>query len=523
MTGQDDIAVVGGGSIATTFLAQFVARLERAGGPPRPVRVRVFEPAAEPGRGEPYADDLSTNLLNIPAGRMSAYAADRGHFLRWLSEEGAGRPARHGVSDPGPDDFLPRPLFGEYLAWVHASAVARGAALGIEIERVPARVDALDLAADGTVVLEAGGRRHAARRAVLCNGNLPSVAFAHLQGRPGYFNDPYPVRRLVQSIDPDAAVGVLGTSLSAIDAIVSLKEGGHRGPILAVSRNGRLPAVRSIVPSRVAPQPFGLDEALGLAAAHGGNLTLRHVYDWLCARVTAAGGTLDPADMVGRTDGDALALLDDEIRRASTDSRLWQAVAASLNEVIEHVWRLLPEGQRRAFHADWRSLWMARRATFPMANARKLKGYLESGQLRVAGGFRSCTAGEGAGFALRLEDAGRASPESCRVDFVVNATSFSLDVARSADPLVRSLLARGLASPDPFGGFLLDHDTGCLLRPDGVRVESVSLLGSLAAGTYFWTSSLDVNARLADGQARRLAGELAPGREVPVRAEAARK
>jgi hypothetical protein len=35
----------------------------------------------------------------------------------------------------------------------------------------------------------------------------------------------------------------------------------------------------------------------------------------------------------------------------------------------------------------------------------------------------------------------------------------------------------------------------------------VSLLGSLATGTYFWTVSLDVNSRLALEQAQRLVRE----------------
>jgi hypothetical protein len=42
-------------------------------------------------------------------------------------------------------------------------------------------------------------------------------------------------------------------------------------------------------------------------------------------------------------------------------------------------------------------------------------------------------------------------------------------------------------------------------------------LGSLAGGTYFWTTSMDVNARLARDQARRIAAEIsrAPERACP--------
>ena len=84
-----------------------------------------------------------------------------------------------------------------------------------------------------------------ARRVALCNGNLPSRAFPALAAAPGYFNSPYPVSELAAGIAADATVCVIGTSLSAVDAVVALQQAGHRGPLICVSRNGRLPSVRS--------------------------------------------------------------------------------------------------------------------------------------------------------------------------------------------------------------------------------------------------------------------------------------
>ena len=78
--------------------------------------MRLYEPGA-PGPGGAYQDDLRSNLLNIPAGNMSALADERLDFVGWLRRQNPAWLAGHGVEgaiDPG--DFLPRPLFGAYMA-----------------------------------------------------------------------------------------------------------------------------------------------------------------------------------------------------------------------------------------------------------------------------------------------------------------------------------------------------------------------------------------------------------------------
>ena len=77
-----DLAIVGGGSVAVSFLYQFLLCLDPAAGPPP--AIVLYEPQAEPGPGGAYQDDLSSNLLNIPAGNMSALADHRLDFVEWL-------------------------------------------------------------------------------------------------------------------------------------------------------------------------------------------------------------------------------------------------------------------------------------------------------------------------------------------------------------------------------------------------------------------------------------------------------
>lgn len=498
-----DLALVGGGSTATSFLAQLVELLgnqEQL----RPWVIFVFEPSKQLGPGEPYAEDLSTNLLNIPAGTMSAYANDRGHFLRWLKKQSPELLQQHDVTNIDPAAFLPRPLFGLYLTEVWETLLKSAACLRIEIKHIPAAVFEIGIDPENkNILLDTPMGRYRARRAVLCNGNLPSTTFPSLMGRSGYFNNPYPVSELISNIPHNAKVAVLGTSLSAIDAIVALKENGHQEPLLAVSRNGRLPSVRATKRDLSSLKAPTLQELTSLAESQGGSLTLQNVFHFLQQRLEAAGGKLDWEDILGQGDHPH-HILDKEIEASTHLPRIWQNIAISLNEVIEHIWHLLSQSEKQLFHSEWRSLWMARRATFPMSNALKIKRFIDTGQLRIASGFVDCQPCKITdGYLIRLKNS-KGEVHTHQVQYVINATSFSTNVTQTEVPLIRSLVQQGLAVPDPYGGVRLDFESGCLIDAENKIVNNISLIGSLAAGTYFWTTSLDVNSRLAFQQAKQI-------------------
>lgn len=502
-----DLAIVGGGSVAVSFLYQFLLAMDAA---PvrRPLTIHLYEPQSQPGPGGAYQDDLRSNLLNIPAGNMSARADRRLDFVEWLRSQDPAWLADYGVASIDPADFLPRPLFGAYMGAVYLRCHKLAAKVGATLAHVRSRVDRVTPLPDGLTRIDPErGAPIVARRTVLCNGNLPSQAFPALEGESGYFNSPYPVSALAAGIDPDASVCIVGTSLSAVDAVAALQQAGHRGALLCASRNGRLPSVRS--PHNRTPDTLrrlSRDGALKLAAGHGGALSVPLIWQALREEVQALGGSLDDDDLLG-VSGDAQAALEEEIRRSAAAARPWQAVAAATNAAVDQIWHLMPDAERSTFQSQWRSLWMARRATFPMRNALKLQTLFATGQLRVTAGFAGCVHDAASGTFRTLLRTGKGQAEH-RSRYLINATSFSVDAGRTADPLVSALLRDGHAQADPHGGLALDFRTGCLKDAAGRLQAGVSVLGSLAGGTYFWTTSMDVNARLARDQAARIAADL---------------
>ncbi|WZB72371.1 hypothetical protein WJ968_13985 [Achromobacter xylosoxidans] len=92
---------------------------------------------------------------------------------------------------------------------------------------------------------------------------------------------------------------------------------------------------------------------------------------------------------------------------------------------MDLIWHLLPDAERARFQSQWRALWMARRANFPMRNARKLQALFRAGQLEVLSGYVDSRHDAAGGFVTRLRTP--AGERELRSRYLINATSFSVD------------------------------------------------------------------------------------------------
>ncbi len=532
MSAMCRVGIVGGGSVGISFLAQLLVHLDNTANSAANVpgcHIMLFEPAEKLGHGTAYQHDLNTNLLNVPAGNMSLYDKQRSHFVQWLAAQPEAFLHSYGIGDIDPAAFYPRPLFGRYVQEQFDRLVAQAAALGVQVQVVRSAVLAIVRLAGGQEdgqlqrqdghgqgqrpraqtpiqLIDSANTNHIVDHLVLCNGNLAPDKFEALVPCAGFMNTPYPVSALSQAVAADATVAILGTNLSAIDTVVALQAHGHSGQIHCFSRQGVLPAVRIVHPT-VMPYRLSRADVHALALAKGGRLGLDEVVGILHKQIVAVDPGFDIRDIAGGG-SDAVSLLNHELAAACHGPRPWQAVLAAANEVIDLLWFYLDQPARRQFQSRWRSQWMSRRAMFPVQNARQLQSLIEKGQLHIHGGFQMCEPhADGHGFLLHHRDAaGALQQHAC--DVVINATGFSQDVRQSSDPLIMQLLQSGQARASEYGGFELDFDTGCLISANGTIAHDMTVLGSLACGTYFWTVSMDVNARLANEQAARLASKL---------------
>src|SRR3954451_10441678 len=100
------VVVVGAGFSGAIATARLLRR-GRANG--RGLRVLLVNRSGPMARGVAYGTRTASHLLNVPAGRMSAFMEDEDHFLRFAQ-------ARDYSIAGG--TFVPRSLYGEYLEFV---------------------------------------------------------------------------------------------------------------------------------------------------------------------------------------------------------------------------------------------------------------------------------------------------------------------------------------------------------------------------------------------------------------------
>jgi uncharacterized NAD(P)/FAD-binding protein YdhS len=103
-----DIAIIGAGFCGTMVAVNL---LQKAKGR---VEIALVERSGSFARGLAYGTTDRSHLLNVPAGKMGAFADDHEHFYRW-ARDNAKELTQQGVREVQPSSFLPRALYGRYL------------------------------------------------------------------------------------------------------------------------------------------------------------------------------------------------------------------------------------------------------------------------------------------------------------------------------------------------------------------------------------------------------------------------
>lgn len=227
------IAIIGGGASGTLLLQQLVRR--------SPARHIIHIDPGVPGPGLPYNTPHPGHVLNVPAGRMSAFPDDADHFVRWANSRG------YQVNG---GDFVPRGMFGEYLkhlashaAESHGTNLCTIAARAIDLHLYPGDSDTPD--SSRRVILD-NGQSIFAHHVVLALGNFtpanPSGLSQEITTHPNYFRDPWTSGdRFAAALQSPAAkrgVLIIGTGLSMMDVVMQMRTSAPDLHITAISRRG---------------------------------------------------------------------------------------------------------------------------------------------------------------------------------------------------------------------------------------------------------------------------------------------
>lgn len=312
------VAIIGGGFSGLMVLTHLVREASQ------PLQIDWYEPSGDWGRGTAYGKSELLHLLNVRANRMGAFAGQPEGFWEWLKIQ------------PGniyrADDFVPRPVYGEYLQSILQETLALAQQKDIAVtQHARAIMRYAEVQKSNALVLACG--------------TPPPRSFKVKGDAARYLADPW--RKEWPEVCNAKCIGIIGTGLTAVDVILSLQKRGFQGRITAMSRHGWWP--------------------------------LEH-------RITGALPAIDWLEVVPKT---ALGLLT-TIRREVKKQGAWHEVIDSLRPVTQALWQRLPVEEKRKALRRLFTLWNIHRHRMAPEIGEQLRALQASGKLHtVAGEIRS--------------------------------------------------------------------------------------------------------------------------------------
>lgn len=421
------IAIVGAGFCGTVTAINLLQQSHR-----EPLRIVLIDRQRH-ARGSAYAAQTDAYLLNVPAGRMSAFSSDPMSFLRFAQRTHPAVTA---------EDFLPRALYGDYLEEALLAA-ERQSPPHIKLERLRGAVHSLDIWRPGhTFILEfQNGHELMATEVVLALGNGAPTELggcAELRTSMRVIENPWSEP---QRFARDESVLIVGTGLTMADTVcTALQSGGGPRQVHALSRHGLVPPGQTAF--RHSHSQFDALPLLRVAS-----FSMRQLFRavrQICRAAEEQGGD-------------------------------WREAITFVRTLAPRLWSKLPLRERRRFLRHAKVYWDIHRHRLPPSVRASIDELRQTQRLIVHAGRLVHLEPEDNRVRVTWRARGQEQTSVLVVDRVLNCTGPDYRCRSSRDPLIRNLVANGLIQPD-------ELDTGLRTAPSG-RV--LNLMGQATRGLYY--------------------------------------
>jgi uncharacterized NAD(P)/FAD-binding protein YdhS len=414
-----NFAIIGGGLTATAMLCQFVDRVQASAAQkqldPSKIAIQIFEKQDIFGPGFPHSDRfvLPFHITNMCASDMGIWDDRPDDFQVWVTQNSDRlKNLFSWFRDSSPEinnaaekcNHYPRAIMGEYLKTRFQEAVQWGRQLGLKIRLYP-RSEVVDLRQNnGEIRLSVKNLSSDnyfsvdAHRVLLATGH-----WCQRNDQEHYFNTPWPAEKLLRKIPKGEKVAIIGTSLSAIETLLTLTSDGefvrcptggqiYRPPhntrtFCLYSRRGLLPKVRGKTGNHKNKylNRRNLDRLL---SETGGILTLDAIFKLLNSELEDAYGQPIDWEKIVNPSGEPAALLqrylNDAIHGDGPDGELiWQTILVQSFDMVRDVYLNLTFEGRKRFDQNYTSIFFTHAASQPDINAEKLLALMKAGIVEV--------------------------------------------------------------------------------------------------------------------------------------------
>jgi len=475
-----NICIIGGGACGVAAFIELFIQITTQDLKDK-VSITIIEKSSKAGYGLAFGTEEKGHLLNTQSELMGIYSREVHHFTDWLSKNAD--KARGKVEDDGDIEsaYTSRIMYGDYLNEQFIHYLKKSKELGVKAELVCDEANDIDYEENRFSVYLKEGDPINCDYVILALGNPEATNFKEYEKYSQFLNTPWPSKKVLELVQPEDHVGILGSSLSAIDTIMTLVDNGHKGTISCFSLEGLLPRVQPINNNDIEREILTLKRVHQIKREEFRAPKVKEIFRLFIQEVEKLSGKKLDWKKMGRMGGDPYEYLKQDIAAADNGGDPLLNVAYSLRYDAATLWSWLSRDQKNFFKKWLGPQWTVNRHGMPLANAKKLAELFESGTLNVFANVGDISHQED-GFDISYGES-----ENQRVDKLINATGSPSKLEAMDCSLTSNMVRKGLIKPYEGGGALINELTMEVLNKKSI--PGIYATGHLVNGIL-----LDVNA-----------------------------
>lgn len=471
-------AIIGGGLTGTAMLCQFVDKLKQAivhhTVDASTIAIQIFEKQDTFGPGFPHSDKnvMPFHITNMCAEDMGIRLGDPTDFQNWM------RTQRKRLTRLFPDlkdalrnqtdcNHYPRAFMGEYLKEKFIKACQNARDLGLEVV-LHSLCEVTDLEETNDKI-RLTVKRLKSGSIFSCLADRVLLATGHwfeTEPKDNYFFSPWPAKILLKRIPEGENVAVIGTSLSAIEVVLTLTSDGlfirnDAGERVYVppdrprrfalySRKGLMPKVRGKM-GGYQNKFLTKKNVENLIAQNQGHLSLTSVFQLLDSELEAAYGHKvnwqEITNPTGAPVDRMYGYIEDAKKGDGPDGdQMWQTILCQSLDFVRKIYLSLSLKEREYFDKEYTSIFFTHAASQPIINAEKMAALMKADIVnvyRLGNSYKLGKNDSGGGYEFIYRDyKGHLKRNAYR--YVIDARGQDRSILTDSSVLTKNLIGKGI-------------------------------------------------------------------------------
>ena len=462
----------------------------RIGNHHRQVQLNIVEKKPKIGQGLAFGTDQPGHLLNTQANLMGIHAREPAHFGDWVRENAQKYGYEKMAQLADEQMYPPRRLYGQYVEDQFQQYLKRAEEEGVPVRVIQEEAIDADLQDNGWRISLDDGKHLYSDYVILAIGTPKRNNYHRFKENAQYVDFPWPSSIIKDRVPAGAEVAILGSSLSAIDTLMTFGDTSHQGKIGLYSRSGLLPRVQPEETAAYERKFITLNNVHKLMRQQLRSVTATELFRLFQKEAEQYEGKTIDWKATGRQATSARKLLENDINVARLGGDAFQNIAYELRYEASVMWSLLSDEEKVRFIRWIGSYWNINRHGMPLVNALRIKSLFDKEQLTVTAGLEEVTFDESRK-KFRLTYQGGQHAEA---DYLINATGTAKRLSDMDITLIQKMHHKKYLIPHSAGGIRINRQHMQVISPH-LRHDNLYAVGQLASGELLDTNAVWFNVK----------------------------